>query len=457
MGLLDRISAARSGGVPAEKRFGLADWAQAFNGFGYPIFSSSPWLPYEDVENSFIGYTKGAYKASGVVFACMLARQMVFSEARFQWQQMRSGRPGDLFGSGDLAVLEQPWPNGTTGELLARMIQDTDLGGNFYAAREGKRLRRLRPDWVSIILTAPPALAVESDVVGYLYRPGGPPGPGAPGGASDGESKLYLPEEVAHWSPIPDPESQYRGMSWLTPILREIQGDRAATNHKLKFFENGATLSTIVSLDASITKENFERFKAAMDAGHAGADNAYKTLYVGGGADVTIVGADMKQLDFKATQGASETRIAAAARVHPVIVGLSEGLAGSSLNQGNFSAAKRLFAEGTLMPLWRSAAAALQSLMQVPNGARLWYDARDIAFLREDRKDAAAIQQMKAQTVRNLLDAGYEPDAVISAVESEDLGLLAGNHSGLFSVQLQPPGTTAPAIAPAPADPATTK
>jgi phage portal protein BeeE len=464
MGLLDRISAARSGRPTPEKRFGLADWAQAYNGFGYPVFSGSPWLPYEDPENSFTGYTQAAYKASGVVFACMLARQLLFSEARFQWQQMRSGRPGDLFGNPDLAVLEDPWPNGTTGELMSRMMQDTDLAGNFYAAREGKRLRRLRPDWVSIILSAPPAEAVESDVVGYLYRPGGPAGPGTSG---DGESRLYLPEEIAHWSPYPDPESQYRGMSWLTPVLREIQGDRAATTHKLKFYENGATLSTIVSLDPSVTKENFDRFKAAMDAGHTGTENAYKTMYVGGGADVTVVGANMQQLDFKATQGAGETRIAAAARVHPVIVGLSEGLDGSSLNQGNFNAAKRLFAEGTLMPLWRGAAAALSSIVRVPTGARLWYDTRDIAFLREDAKDAAEIQSAEAVTIRQLVDAGYEPASVVAAVQSQDFSLLT--HTGLFSVQLQPPGrgggdaatppdVAEPAADPAPAvDPAKTK
>ena len=42
--------------------------------------------------------------------------------------------------------------------------------------------------------------------------------------------------------------------------------------------------------------------------------NAYETLYLGGGADVKVVGNDFRQMDLKATQGAGETRIAAAAR-----------------------------------------------------------------------------------------------------------------------------------------------
>jgi hypothetical protein len=109
------------------------------------------------------------------------------------------------------------------------------------------------------------------------------------------------------------------------------------------------------------------------------------------------------------TQGAGESRIAAAAGVHPTIVGLSEGLQGSSLNSGNFGAARRLVADRTMSWLWRNAAGSLEILVPPPAGASLWYDASGIPFLREDRKDAAEIQQIKAATIRQLVDAGYEP------------------------------------------------
>jgi hypothetical protein len=124
-----------------------------------------------------------------------------------------------------------------------------------------------------------------------------------------------------------------------------------------------------------------------------------------------------------------------------VIAGLSEGLAGSSLNAGNYSAAKRRFSDGTMRPLWRNAAGSLEVLVPPPAGSRLWYDSRDVAFLREDDKDIASIQSMNAQTIKALLDAGYDPDAAVAAVENNDFDLLSGKHSGLFSVQLQPPGT----------------
>lgn len=445
MSVLDIFRPRRRAEPAQVQRFG---W-DVFNAgeFGYGPFagyfsSSGGYTRVEDIENSFTSYIQHAYKASGVVFACMAARQMIFSEARFQWQAMNGGKPGDLFGNPELAILEHPWPNCTTGELLARMIQDVDLAGNFYAVREDGRLRRLRPDWVSIILTAPPADAVQSDVAGYRYSPGGV----QQGMERQADDEVFLPGEIVHWSPIPDPEAQYRGMSWLTPVLREIQSDKSATLHKYKFFENGATPQLVVAPKTPMTVDQFREFIAAADAEHRGVHNAYKTMYVGGGADVTVAGADLRQLDFKATQGAGETRIAAAARMHPVIVGLSEGMQGSSLNAGNFSAARRIVADGTMRPLWRSACAALETVLELPTGgpSRLWFDDRDIAFLREDQKDAAEIQFRKAQTIRTLVDAGFEPKSVVAAVEADDRTLLT--HSGLYSVQLQPPGANQPSV-----------
>lgn len=418
----------------------LDDWAEmfAFNGITYPVTGVSSAATSEQIEGSFTGYVNAAFKASGVIFACMVVRQLVFSEARFQWQQVRNGRPGDLFGTKELSLLETPWPNGSTGELLSRMEQDTSLAGNFFAARERDRLRRLRPDWTEIILTAAPADAVASDVAGYLYYPGG-----RGGGV---EPKLYLPGEIVHWSPLPDPLAQYRGMSWLTPVVSEVQADKAATEHKLRFFRNAATPNLAVSFKESVTPAQFRKFMAEMKDAHQGVENAYKTMFLAGGADVSVIGADLKQLDFKATQGAGETRVAAAARVHPVLVGLSEGLSGSTLNAGNYNSAKRSFADAWARPMWRSASAALQSVLRPPEGARLWYDDRDIAFLREDRKDAAEIQQAEAFTIRQLVDAGYDAASVVAAVNAEDWSLL--KHSGLFSVQLQPPSSGEPTPAP---------
>ena len=419
----------------SEERYTLSDyvkWVQTAGG-SFPSYTAgSDGSSYEHPDGSFESFAQ-VYRTNGIVAACMNVRLRVFSEVVFRFAGYSGGKVGDLFGTPALRLLERPWPNGTTGELAARMIQDTDLAGNFFAVTDGQRIYRREPDKVSIVLNGDPKQDEYVDIVGYVYRPGGSTGP----------VFTYAPSEMCHWSPLPDPLHSYKGMSWITPVLREIRSDNAATDHKAGFFANGATPSMVVKFPPDVmTEDQFERFKAKMRAELEGAGKSYKTLYLAPGTDVEVVGKDFQQLDFNATQGRDETRLASAAGVPPVIVGLKESLQGSSLNQGNFAAARRSFGDITMRPLYRSAASALESLVPPPQdkgGSRLWYDDSQISFFREDVKDAAEIQDIKSRTIRQLVDAGYVPDSVVAAVEQENMTLL--KHSGLYSVQLQAPGT----------------
>jgi phage portal protein BeeE len=396
----------------------------------------------ESIGSAYAQVAGGGYANNGVVFSCMAVRQHVFSAVRFQWQRIRQGRPSDLFGSADLRLLEEPWPGGTTQDLRARLIQDADLAGNSYWTRDSGELVRLRPDWVEIVLE--PRTIRGARVgwrrIGFLYYEGGRYGENRDNPA------VFSASEVAHFAPTPDPLASWRGMSWLTPVLREIESDALMGRHKRKFFENGATPNMVVKHPPEATPDTIKRFRDVLDAGHAGVDRAYKPLHIGGGVDVTVVGRDFQQIDFKAVQGHGETRIAAAAGVPPVIVGLSEGL--ESATYSNYAQARRRFADGTMHPLWQNVSGSLGRVVPVPSlpsgGAqppgslRLFYDARDVPFLREDEKDAAEIAEMKARTIRTYVDGGYTPDSAKAAVESGDEGLL--EHTGWFSVQLQQPG-----------------
>jgi len=260
-------------------------------------------------------------------------------------------------------------------------------------------------------------------------------------------------DEVCHWAPTPDPDSPYRGMSWISPILREIHSDNSATDAKISMFSNGMTPNMVVTFPESVMdQDQFDRFKTKMEADYAGTRGAGKTLFLAPGADATVVGKDFVELDFPNTQGRDETRIASAGGVPAVIAGLKESLAGSSLNQGNFAAARRQLADGTMRPLFRSASASLEAVCPAPQGrgaSKLWFDDSDIAFFREDQADAADIQMTRASAMRQFVDSGWTPESVKEAFESDDMTLL--KHSGLYSVQLQKPGAPTPSPNAAPA------
>jgi HK97 family phage portal protein len=429
----------------------IDDYALALQeSLGYGGFSqlgvalTQPGQAAEKAPGDLPGYAR-LFATNPVIWACMTARMAVFSAPRFTWQRMNSTGPSAMFGTTGLRLLEEPWVGGTTQDLLARVIQDADLAGNSYWTRDRDDLVRMRPDYVQIVLER--RRMHDGDLgwrrYGYLYQ------------EPDGDPVFLWPEEVAHFAPVPDPLATYRGMSWLTPVIRETQNDNLMAAHKQKFMENAATPNLVVRLAREVTPEAFEKFKAKMDSSHRGVENAYKTLYLGGGADVSVVGKDFQQLDFSRVQGAGETRIAAAAGVPPIIVGLSEGLQAATYS--NYGQARRRFADGTIHPLWQNVAGSFSRLVtppartgRTPGAVRLWYDARDVPFLREDRKDAAEIQGLQARTIRQLVDAGYTPASAQAAVMAEDWSLL--EHTGLYSVQLQAPGTAGPSTAPTPDD-----
>lgn len=430
-----------------EERYGLSDlmqWMSSGNAV-FPTGLDYSWAggKGETIAETFTSYVQNIYKRNGIVFACMAVRQSIFAEVRFRFAARDNGKIGRLFGGPDLDILERPWPNGTTGELATRMIQDADLAGNFYAVRRGNRIWRRDPSKMVLALDGDPCEDEFVAVSGFVYYPKGV--------NAGGPHYTYRPEEVCHWSPLPDPEAEYRGMSWLTPVLREVKADGAATDHKLEFFGNAATPNMVVKTPPDVmTQEQFEKFKEKLNREHTGRGNRNKTLYLAPGADVTVVGKDFKELDFSETQGRDETRIAAAAGVPAVVVGLKESLQGSSLNSGNYGSARRRFADATMRPLYRSAAAALETIVPAPQSrgpAALWYDDSQVAFFREDRSDAAGILKERMLTIESAVRAGYTPDSARLAVEAEDLSLL--EHTGLYSVQLQPPGAGQPAAEPA--------
>jgi len=421
-----------------ESRYSLDDYVSWVSQmFGYGSFSyqggshplglqfTQPGAKSEPIGENFNAYAGQVLRGNGPVWTCEQIRLQVFTQARFQFRRLRDGRPGELFGTKALSPLEGA-DGGPNGDLLARMIIDADLAGSFYGVREGSDIVRLRPDWVDVIYgERPSGIGVERH--GIVFWPDGNRG-----------AKNGIPiraRDVVHFAPLPDPLASFRGMSWLTPVIREVLGDVAYSRHKSAFIDNAATPNLAVSLKEVTTPAQFEQFVEAMDQAHKGPLNAGKTLYLGGGADVTVVGASMKDLDFKAVQGAGETRIAAASGVGAVIAQFSEGMQGSSLNAGNYAASRRRFGDITMRHLWQEAASALANVIDVPGDAHLWYDARDCSFLQEDAKDDAEIDSIKATTIRTLVDGGFDPASVVAAIWPDaDL-----SHTGKLSVQLQDP------------------
>src|SRR6266576_1121665 len=122
---------------------------------------------------------QAAHRTNGVVFAVVLTRMMLLSEATFKLREKATKK---LYGNEDvlrgrrvdLGILEHPWPGAESGELWARMEQDlSTAGGPFIAKIEADELLRLPPREVTIVSeeTASTGGIRHKQVVGYDWDP----------------------------------------------------------------------------------------------------------------------------------------------------------------------------------------------------------------------------------------------------------------------------------------------
>lgn len=410
------------------------DWASfmtqfSFGGSGYAVDGTV------DSLDSMIG---NVHRKWGPVAGAVVARGSLMSQVVPVWQNDIRGQAayGNLFGTRDLTLFEQP--TGVTREHLFSQVEiHVAYAGNAYLyAPPAGGLELLQPDRVRMVFAStvdtsdPNVLAATSDLLGYRYYKNG----------LHAEPEGIAIEHVAHFAPEPSATNPFLGESWVTGIVREAIVANKANAHLESFFDNGATPRTIVTPSKELTAAQVGAFQEMFEQRNTGAENAYKTWWIGGGSDINVVGTNLNDLDMRHVTGGLETAVSVRSRVPASVLGTREGMAGSSLNAGNYSATRRLWADGWFSPYAGAFCSELATLIPNPTGARLTFDPDRVLFLQEDRRDAAEIVSLKAAALRQLVDAGFDPDSAVDAVRTENLAAL--EHSGLTSVQLLPPGTT---------------
>ena len=402
MRLIDRLFASRAGYWE-----GMASGAAVLT-TSYASPDREPVLP------QLAAWAQNANASSSVVFSALLIRMALFSEVRFQFQAKDDKH---LFGTTALVKVEEPWPDGSTGDLLARMEQDVSLVGNAYiwdCTSEG-RLVRLRPDWTTIVseIVHVPGGGQYRRKTGYYWEP-----PKSLMDESKGE--FYSADEVVHWAPLPDPTADFRGMSWLTPVYRDVMGDDGLTQHKIRYLENAASPNMLIKYAQKLAPGTVDRIRERVTARYGGAQNAYKTLILDQGADATVIGNSLSQMDFSGVSAVGAERILAAAGVPGVLVGL-EPLRGAGRG---YQESMQKFANVWARPHWRSVCGALSQIVAVPDGNRLWFDTADIAALQDGELERGQAALVKAQALLALQQAGYDRMSAVAAVDAADLSQL---------------------------------
>lgn len=411
------------------------------------VGASLSWADYQRLGEMF-GYNGVQYVAAAgglqnitaqqagrnpIILGCMVIRGMTFSQVEFKFRDLKTGA---LQGNPTLQILESPWPGAATADLLSRMEFDASRFGNSYwwirrngAGRQLVWLDPLRVDIVTADIRNQDGEVVGKELLGYTLKEHGQ------------IVATFDAGEVVHYRPIPDPDHPFRGLSWLSALLPDVVADQDLTDFKHSFVQNAATPNMVVTFDPAVRMgpDALKNFRDRLESRHTGPQNGFRTLYLAPGADAKVVGANLEQLQLTATQANGEVRFCVAAGVPAPILGIAEGLKGATLNSGNYTATRRRFTDMTIRPLWTTVSKALEAACPPPPGFKLWYDTTNVAFLQEDAKDSAVIRQADASTMLTLVNAGFEPETVVSAVSLNTWSGL--KHTGALSVQLQPIGS----------------
>jgi hypothetical protein len=387
--------------------------------------------------DGFSSYVDSIHRRNPIISAAATSRALLMSEVRPIWRNNNvSSTPGRQFGDRSLALLERPGAMKRSSFNFASEIHASYSGTAFAAKRNGK-LYLLRPDWVTVLLGSDSAPEGEmklpppdAEVVAIVYQP--------EHDGKKGKAEAFIPGEFVRWVPEPDPVYWWRGISWVSALARELTVDGQVLEHQTKFFEHAATPNMVFLMDPEKTADQVRQYADVVNEKHAGAMNAYKNMFLGGGTDVKVVGSSLDSLSLRDLTGNFESRVAARSLVPAVILNIREGQAGSALNSGNYQQTRRQWSDKWFSPQASSWCEAFEDVLPSKPDADLSWDRRRVTFLQEDEKDAAEIAQVKASTIRQLIDAGFDPVSVVEAVENEDFTRL--KHSGLYSVQLQAPG-----------------
>lgn len=404
--MMDRLLSRSSPPPPAYSE-------QSYTGAEYaPGGSGGLSANRESLPPGLVRLAREAMRANGIVFACEAVKAALFSEARFKFQSMQDDH---IFGDPSLRLLEHPWPGADSGELLGRMCQDGGMGSSFIrkvepAGGADPLLVRVPPDRVTIISLE------QRDVNGDTYRTvvgyAEDMGPGR-------EAQVYTTDQMAHFSPNPDPAANWRGMSYLTPILSDVHADSRLTQYKTFHIDNGAMPGLVVKYSTKLGEATVDKLRKRFRARWGGPSNAGNILVLDEGADLAVAGSTLEQLQYDAISRAGERRVCAAAGPGLLVI--------CGFEQGDYKTAIRELGDLWARPWWRMACASLEHL--VPTSAsipdvRLWYDVSGIAALREGELNRAQAFLVNIQGIASAVAAGYKRDTAVAASAAGDVSLL---------------------------------
>lgn len=358
---------------------------------------------------SFDRLADEGYSKNAVVFACVTALALAYSEAPLQVVSEADGAIQEQHPLN--ALLRRPNPLMSWSELDTIVMSYCAIGGSCYLHKVRSSSRRPVELWPYHAGQLRPVPDPMGWVRGYEYI-----GPG------DYDGPDLTQEDVIHlkW-PSVDPTRPWLPLPPLVASAREVDTTGEIGRYLYALLVNDAVGRTVVTMPAGVELKpaQFRQLQQQFEQRHGGA-NRGRTLFVEGGAKVDRMALNLEELAWEALARVPQSNITAAFRVPAIIAGVHVGL--ERATYANFGEARHVFTEDTIRPMWRFHADELtQSLAaDFGGGIRVERDTTKVAALQEGA-DAVYTR------ARTAWDAGLitrnEARVMLGLPRVEDLGV----------------------------------
>lgn len=320
------------------------------------------------------------------------------------WRTAPSGRKEDremvTTPHAALNVWNKPNPFFTRQEFVETFVQHLELTGESEWLVDWGPFRAAGPLelWPIMPDRMEPVPHPEEFLAGWIYK-----GP-------DGEKVPLDLDEVIQLR-RPHPNNMHRGLSAVSTLFDVIGSSKAAEEYNRAFFENSAEPGGIIEIEKHLQDEEFNELRDRWNDQHKGVSKAHRVaiLEQGKWKDRTV---SMRDMQFVQLHIASRNQIEEAWRIHPHIMGRAE-----NVNRANAEAADATYAQRLVVP-------RLERIKQALNfdflpmfgtsgqGVEFDYDNPVPA----DRQTEANELTAKTNAAAALVNAGYEPAGVLSAM-----------------------------------------
>lgn len=313
----------------------------------------------------------------------------------------------EVFRHAALDLWANPNPLMDTIEFVETITQHYDTAGEWWAVAYFGSVRAagplelwpMRPDRVRVVIND------RGVLTGYIYV-----GP-------DGERVPLEKEDVIHVKRS-NPLDIYRGLGPMQALAIKLDSNRLAAEYNRNFFLNSAEPGGIIEIEDRLDDDEFRELVHRWREQHQGVANAHRVAVLEQGKWVERR-YSMKDMAFPELAEISREDIREA-------FGYPKGMTGATedVNKAVADANERMFGRYLIRPRLRKIRSALNNQLLPMFGPAT---TRNLEFdfddpVPEDREADSKDRITKAQSVKLLVEAGYDAAEVLETVGLPEMG-----------------------------------